>query len=76
MIAVLLAGLLHPLPQDYDPEYYQWCMTTLQQGQAYCCSQAGGVLNSGACIDSDSIYTPPPPTLQPHDDGGFPWAWA
>lgn len=70
---MLVALLLHP-KTGYDPGGYQWCMVNLRQGESYCCNYAGGVLSSGACIDPDSIYTPPPPTLQRHDDnGGFPW---
>ncbi len=48
---------------EYDPDYFSWCMENLQQGKAYCCGQAGGVISSGGCIDPASLYTPPAPTL-------------
>jgi hypothetical protein len=64
-LALAISSFTYPAVAraDYDPDYFSWCLENLQQGKAYCCGQAGGVISSGSCTDPASLYTPPPPTL-------------
>ncbi len=37
---------------DFNQEFYDWCMSNLSEGKDYCCAHAGGVVKTGACVDS------------------------
>jgi hypothetical protein len=64
-LALAASAFAHPAigRADFDSNYYDWCLTNLKQGKNYCCQQAGGVLNSGGCMDPANIYVPAPPTI-------------
>lgn len=76
ILVALVAGILPPLPQDYSPDYYQWCMANLQQGSSYCCSQAGGYLTGfnaqWLCLDPELKGNPNLPALLPQIAQGQP----
>jgi hypothetical protein len=59
-LAATVGLLTHPAiaRADYDADYYVFCLYSIGQGPAYCCAQAGGVLNSGSCLDPANLRSP------------------
>lgn len=61
MRTVVLALVLNPLAHptiaraDYNPAFYSWCMSNLQEGNDYCCAHSGGVVKDGGCVDPATL---------------------
>jgi hypothetical protein len=57
--AIALTSALFAQPimarADYDDKYYRFCLDSIGQGVDYCCAHAGGIVNSGACMDPASL---------------------
>ena len=50
-LALAVSPFAHPAiaRADYDHNFYEFCINTLQQGVDYCCAHAGGAVNNGKC---------------------------
>ena len=57
-IAVSPFGSLAVAAATYDADWYDWCMSNLDEGSDYCCEHAGGVVRQGACINPDALLQP------------------
>jgi hypothetical protein len=51
-LALVASPLAHPTiaRADFNPDFYQWCMNNLNEGNDYCCAHAGGVVKGGTCV--------------------------
>ena len=55
VFSAALALVVSPFAQpaiaraDYDHNFYEFCKSTLQQGNDYCCAHAGGAPKDGGC---------------------------
>ena len=36
--------------QQYDPDFYDFCIKDLRQSKEYCCAHADGVMKNGDCL--------------------------
>ena len=59
VLALAVSVVVHPATaRAYDGDYYTWCTKSLGQSSAVCCTNAGGELFSGGCVDPEVLHPP------------------
>jgi hypothetical protein len=59
LLALAVSTFLQPATaRAFDDKYYDWCTTSLGQTKKVCCTNAGGALFSGSCVDPAVLHPP------------------
>ena len=58
LLALAAIPFLPATARAFDDKYYDWCTTSLGQTENVCCTNAGGEMFSGNCVDPAVLHPP------------------